>query len=250
MRRLVPCILVLMAIVASPLWGAEKVKGAEKATAPVKKTAPANPAVLPMAPLPAPGPDGFITLLNGKDLTGWMNARGGAPGTGWTVADGAVTLERSKGGGGDLWTQHRFGDFVLDLEFKTEGNSGVFIRTDKPTDNVQTGIEIQIERPAKKPDKHSVGSIYDALAPTKDPTKPNEWNHAVITCNKNRITVEMNGEKMTDIDLDQWSEPGKNPDGSKNKFRQALKDFKREGHIGLQDHGAKVAYRNIKIKQN
>jgi hypothetical protein len=237
--------MILVLVVASaPAWSA----GADKAQ--VKKAASAKPAARPVAPLPAPGADGFIVLLNGKDLTGWMNAGGGAPGAGWTIDDGALKLDKSKGGGGDIWTQHRFGDFVLDLEFKTEGNSGIFVRTDKPTDNVQTGIEIQVERPAKTPNKHSVGSIYDALAPTKDTTKAGEWNRAVITCKRNVITVEMNGEKMTEIDLDKWSEAGQNPDGTKNKFRQALKDFKREGHIGLQDHGAKVAYRNIKIKPN
>lgn len=192
--------------------------------------------------------DGFIVLFGGKDLAGWTNARGAAPGPGWVVDDGAMLLDKSKGRGGDIWTQRRFGDFVLEVEFKTEGNSGIFVRTDKPADCVQTGIEIQIDLPAKTPSKHSVGAFYDCLAPSKDPTKAGQWNRAVITCRKSRLSVELNGEKVLDADLDQWSEPGKNPDGSPNKFRAALKDFKREGHIGLQDHGGKVSYRNIRLK--
>ena len=51
------------------------------------------------------------------------------------------------------------------------------------------------------------------------------------------------------MDLDQWTEPNKNPDGSKNKFAKPLKDFARKGYIGLQDHGRPVWYRNIKIKK-
>jgi len=79
-------------------------------------------------------------------------------------------------------------------------------------------------------------------------TKAGEWNHAVITAIDNRLTVEMNGEKIIDTDLNLWSTAGKNPDGTPNKYRTALKDFKREGHIGFQDHGAGVAYRNVKLK--
>jgi hypothetical protein len=48
--------------------------------------------------------------------------------------------------------------------------------------------------------------------------------------------------------LDQWNQAGKNPDGTPNKYRNALKDFPREGKIGLQEHGAVVAYRNIRVK--
>jgi opacity protein-like surface antigen len=184
-------------------------------------------------------------LFNGKDFTGWQNASGGAPGKGWTVEEGAMVLGKE---GGDIWTKDRYGDFVLDVEFKTEGNSGIFIRTDKPTDNVQTGIEIQVYTPGQA-SKHSCGAVYDALAPTKDVVKANEWNRAVITAVGSKLSVVLNGEKIVDMDLDQWTAAGKNPDGTPNKFTTALKDFKREGHIGLQDHGAKVSYRNLKVRR-
>ena len=190
-----------------------------------------------------PSFDSAKPLFNGTDFTGWQTADGKDVTKGWVVKDGAMTRETA---GGDIWTKARYGDFDLSLEFKTEGNSGVFVRTDKPTDNVQTGIEIQVDVPAK-PGKHSVGALYDLVAPTKDNTKKGEWNGMVVRAHGARLTVYVNGEKVNEMDLDKWTEGGKNPDGTKNKFKTALKDFKREGHIGLQEHGSKVSYRNIKL---
>ena len=192
----------------------------------------------------APNADKGKPLFNGTDLTGWLTSDDKEVTKGWVVKDGAMAREAA---GGDVWTKDRYGDFVLDLEFKTEGNSGVFVRTDNPKNNVQTGIEIQVDVPATKPGKHSVGAIYDLVAPTKDNTKKGEWNRMVVVAKANVLTVYVNGEKVAEMDLDKWTEGGKNPDGTKNKFKTALKDFKREGHIGLQDHGAKVSYRNIKL---
>ena len=183
-------------------------------------------------------------LFNGTDFTGWQTAAGQPVTKGWVAKDGAMVRESAVG---DIWTKDRFGDFVLELEFKASGNSGVFIRTDNPKDNVQTGIEIQVDTPAAKPDKHSVGALYDLVAPTKDNTKKDDWNKMVVTARGSKIVVDINGEKVNEMDLDKWTEGGKNPDGSKNKFKTALKDFKREGHIGLQDHGAAVSYRNLRI---
>jgi 3-keto-disaccharide hydrolase len=189
--------------------------------------------------------EGFRPLFNGKDLTGWQNSQGKAANAGWVIEDGAMTRKK---GAGDIWTKERFGDFVLEVEFKTKGNSGVFIRTDKPTDPVQTGIEIQVDNPSRSPGKHSVGAIYDLVAPSKMVAKKDQWNRVVITAIGNKLNVVMNGEPITNMDLDRWAEAGKNPDGSKNKFKTALKDFKREGHIGFQDHGAEVSYRNVRIR--
>jgi hypothetical protein len=70
----------------------------------------------------------------------------------------------------------------------------------------------------------------------------------VITAKGNSIQIELNGKKIIDADLNQWAEAGKNPDGSKNKFKTAYKDMAKAGHLGLQDHGQTVWYRNIKIK--
>ncbi len=184
------------------------------------------------------------SLFNGKDLEGLMRSNGTAPNTNWVAEAGML---KRIGKGGDIWTKDRFGDFVLEIEFKTEGNSGIFIRTDDPKNNVQTGIEIQVNTPGG-PNKHSVGAIYDLVAPSKNAGKAGDWNKAVLTAKGAILTVELNGEKVCQMDLDQWTEPNKNPDGSKNKFKNALKNFKRAGHIGFQDHGANVEYRNARIK--
>ena len=190
------------------------------------------------------GSEEWRDLLDGN-LRAWMSASGEKPSPGWVLEEGAL-VRRDRAG--YIWTKERFGDFVLDLEFKTEGNSGVFFRTDDPRDCVQTGIEIQILPPVNTPSTHSCGAIYDCLAPSKEMTRPGAWNRLVVTAKDNRIAVVMNGEQIIDMDLDRWTEPGKNPDGSKNKFRAALRDFKRQGHIGLQDHGAAVSFRNVRVK--
>ena len=79
--------------------------------------------------------------------------------------------------------------------------------------------------------------------------KPGQWNKYRITCDDNLITIVLNGEKVLKMDLDRWTETGKNPDGSTNKFRQPLKDFARSGYLGFQDHGRPVSYRNIRVKR-
>ena len=188
--------------------------------------------------------DGWVSLFNGKDLTGWQCKPGS-----WVVEDG--TLARK--GGGDIWTQKPYGDFILELEFKVDPqtNSGVFFRTGDINDCVQTGIEMQVLDSFGKetPDKHDCGAIYDCLAPRKNVVrKPGEWNQMTLTCRGSKINVVMNGEEIIDMDLDQWTEPHKNPDGSGNKFNTAYKDMSRSGRIGFQDHGKPVWYRNIRIK--
>ncbi len=186
----------------------------------------------------------WTVLFDGTDLSAWDNGAGGPPGAGWVIEDGVVTRKEKAG---YIWTKERYGDFVLELEFKTEGNSGLFFRTGNPKDCVQTGLEMQIHRPTDNPNRGSVGALYDALAPGKN-AAVDGWNKVVLTAKGSQITIDLNGEQIIDADLDEWTEPGKNPDGSKNKYRTALKDFPREGHIGLQEHGDVVSFRKIRIR--
>ena len=166
----------------------------------------------------------------------------------WTWENNELTWH----GGGYIWTKDRYGDFILDLEYKVSpnANSGIFIRTGDLSDVVNTGIEVQIHETTDGAKFGMNGAIYDCLAPKKTMGKPaGEWNHYTITCKANKIYVVLNGEQIIDMDLNLWTEPGKNPDGTKNKFKYAYKDMPREGHIGFQDHGHPLWFRNIKIKR-
>jgi hypothetical protein len=199
--------------------------------------------------------DGFVTLFNGKDLTGWLTG----PDNFWVVQDGILTVTRPSDGQEHnfdyLWTKDTYGDFTLDLEFKVvEGtNSGIFLRTADRKDPVYTGIEVQIANSYGRPKitkTGTAGAIYDCQEPSKNVLKaPGEWNRCQVTCRGSRIEVVLNSENVIDMDLDRWTKAGENPDGTPNKFKQAIKDFARVGYVGFQDHGRPVWYRNIRINR-
>jgi sugar phosphate isomerase/epimerase len=151
----------------------------------------------------------------------------------------------------DIWTKERYGNFILELDFKVQegGNSGVFVRTGDIENWLNTAIEIQIHADTDGTKHGQCGAVYDCLSPSKEAVKkPGEWNHYVITCLDNKIYVNLNGEDIIDMDLDLWTEPHKNPQGTPNKFPTAYKDMPREGHLGFQYHGNPVWFRNLKIK--
>ena len=165
----------------------------------------------------------------------------------WNLENGI--LSPSETPGGIIWSKDKFGDFSVSLEYKTskKANSGLFFRTD-PKNPVQGGFEIQIASPGLYSGKHIVGSLYDAKEPIVAAGKPDgEWNTMELTCKGPEIKAKVNGKKVIDVSIDDWKEPNRNPDGSKNKFKTALKDLPRTGHIGLQYHGQAVWFKNIKV---
>ena len=161
-------------------------------------------------------------------------------------------------GMGYLWTKEKFSDFELSLEYKLSpgANSGIFYRTDK--DNpVHGGFEIQLmdnegfQKKSNKvlPPRKLNASFYDGVAPKGDYSKPvGQWNRCKLICEGPEVSFRLNGKLAFKINLDEWKEAGKNPDGSENKFKTALKDLPRKGRIGFQNHGQVVWYKNISIK--
>ena len=191
----------------------------------------------------------WISIFDGKNLDGWSTT--GKP-EGWTIEDECIVCTVQ--GGKYLYTQDQYENFVLSVDFKIaeKTNSGIFFRWSDLDDPVHTGIEIQIfdSYGQEVADTHTCGAIYDMVAPSSNPSKPaGEWNNILITSVPNHISVEKNGAQIAEMDVEQWGEAGKNADGSKNKFKYAWKDMPQKGHIGLQDHGGKVWFRNLKIQQ-
>lgn len=155
-------------------------------------------------------------------------------------------------GGGDLWTKESYGNFSLSLEFKVgaKGNSGVFLRTSDTVNWLHNAIEVQILQGDAENPRHVVGSIFDVLAPGRQKEiEPDTWHQFVIIARGPKIIVHLDGEKIIDADLNQWTTAGKNPDDTPNKFQKAYRDMAREGRIGLQYHGDPVWFRNIMIEK-
>lgn len=188
---------------------------------------------------PAADAPGFVPLFNGKDLTGWQTTGN------WIVeADGNIALKPREGEKGwqrydaYLSTVKKYGDFVLDLEFKFEptGNSGVFMRVGDLKDHVKSGFEVQIldTYGLAKPGHHDCGGIVHAMGPTKNMVKPaGEWNRYTITVQGRKVKVVFNGEQVIDMNLDDT----------------VKKDRPNEGHIAFQDEAKLVWYRNVRIRE-
>ena len=198
----------------------------------------------------AKAPEGFVALFDGKSMDGWFTHPENQQEV-WKVDSNTGTLARSLSNG-YIWTEKTYGDFILDLEYKLSMrcNSGVFFRTD-PQNPVQGGFEIQLLDPQDRDwGKNDHGAIYDAVAPTSKPAgKVGDWDKLRIRVKGDIIRVWVNGTKVSEADLSKWTMAQMNPDGTKNKFKTALNDLPKTGHIGFQDHGHNVSFRNIFLKE-
>ena len=214
----------------------------------------------------------WISLFDGKTTEGWHYYNGGKLGDEWSVVDGVLTFDPRKqeeDQDSDIVSNGNFTNFVLSIEWKIAecGNSGLFwgVHEDKKfVDPYLTGPEIQLldnERHSDafiKPKYHQSGALYDIVQPSKDVCNPaGEWNHFLLTINHeiNNATVKLNGTEIVSFPVNgpEWEElisKSKFRDKSTYNYVEAPEFGKyKTGRIGLQDHGDKVSFRNIKIKR-
>ena len=191
---------------------------------------------------------GFTSLFDGQSLDGWKLAN--QHGAGYGVTNGVIYC--ALGGGGNLFTEKEFSNFVLRLEFKPEegSNNGVGIRAPFSGDSAYLGMEIQILEDVAadkgkwgklRPAQYH-GSVYDVVPAKRHALKPpGQWNEEEITADGRHIKVVVNGKTIVDTDLNNVHDAA-----VLMKHPGLLRD---RGHIGFLGHNDYIEFRNIRIKE-
>ncbi len=188
--------------------------------------------------------EGFVSIFDGKSLEGWTGST-----KGYSVENGSLVC--LKEGGGNLYTQKQYSDFVFRFEFRMEpgGNNGVGLRAPLSGDVAYQGMEIQLlddyaERYKNLKPYQYCGSIYGVVPAKRGHLKPaGEWNSMEITCQGREVKVVLNGETIVDAHLDKAAPDGKTIDGREHPGLQRT-----SGHLGFLGHGARVEFRNLRVK--
>ena len=208
---------------------------------------------------------GWKLLFNGKNTDGIRNFKSETLGGKWQARNGTLYFAgkgsgdgwQAKDGGDIIITDKPYKDYELYLEWKISegGNSGIIynvIESDEYDYVWQTGPEHQILDNVRHPDGqieiHRAGDLYDMIPSKFVSVNPaGEWNRVRIRMKDGHVEHWLNGYKVVEFDM--WT-PEWDALVAGSKFSE-MPGFgtAREGHIALQDHGDKVWFRNIKIKE-
>ncbi|MFC5624962.1 3-keto-disaccharide hydrolase [Algoriphagus winogradskyi] len=189
---------------------------------------------------------GFVSLFNGENLDGWVGNK-----TSYRAENGMIVIDPKGTGGGNLFTEKEYGDFVFRFDFQlTPGaNNGLGIHAPLEGDAAYVGKELQIldntaDKFADLQEYQYHGSVYGVIAAKRGFLKPvGEWNTQEVIVNHPHIKIILNGETIVDGD---YLEASKN--GTKDhKDHPGLQ--RSSGHIGFLGHGDVVRFKNISIKE-
>jgi len=184
--------------------------------------------------------DGFVSIFNGQDFTGWTVA-----GAGNKVGDEAIVHSD-----GQIFTDKEYGDFAVQFEFRlpSAGNNGLAIRySGKGAPHVEGMCELQVldsEHPdyTKLDPRQYHGSAYGIAAAHRGYLRPTgQWNFQRVVVQGSQIQVELNGNVILDCDVNDVT------DFMGNYDHPGLS--RKSGHFGFCGHGDAVAFRKIEIKE-
>lgn len=188
----------------------------------------------------------FTPLFDGKSLNGWVGNK-----SSYLVKDGMIVIEPKGGGGGNLYTEKEYGNFVLQFEFQlTPGaNNGLGIHAPLEGDAAYVGKEFQIldnedEKYAGLQAYQYHGSLYGVMPAKRGYLRPTgEWNKQEVRINHPFVTVILNGEVILEGNYLEASQSGT----LDKKEHPGL--ARSRGHIGFLGHGDLVRFRHILIKE-
>ncbi|WP_234735759.1 3-keto-disaccharide hydrolase [Tellurirhabdus bombi] len=213
--------------------------------------------VAPAQATNAPKKGKWEKIFDGKSFAGWHGYLKKDVSDKWKIEDGAMVLTGR--GGGNLVTDKEYENFELELEWKISegGNSGIMYHVHEDSkfgQPYQTGPEVQVLDDERHPDakagkngNRKSSSLYDMLPPSA-PAKPaGEWNKIRIVVNNGKAEHYQNGKKVLEY-------PTTGPEWDKMVSESKFKGWEgfgkyAKGSIALQDHGDKVWFRNIRIRE-
>jgi hypothetical protein len=190
---------------------------------------------------------GFVSLFNGKDLTGW---KVGGPAETFSVVDGAIQAHGLAGGacGGCAHLYYdgpvqnhvfRNFDLKLDVMAKNKSNGGVYILTQWQDGGFPTtGFEVQVNN--SHTDRIRTGSLYHVVDLSYIPAQDDEWFPMEMVVKGQEIVIKVKGNQVVD-----WTQPA-DWNGSYDFVGRRINP----GTIAFQAHdpGSFTYYKNIRIK--
>lgn len=200
----------------------------------------------------AAAPSGWVSLFDGKTLEHWRGFKETGVPVSWGVEDGAITRVAA---GPDLVSRAQYDNFEFEFEWRLPpgGNSGVMYHVSETAERTyHTGPEYQILDNARHADGKnpltSAGADYALHAPNHDMSKPiGEWNQSRLVVNHAHVEHWLNGMKVVEFELwtPEWTALVKG-----SKFNQWPGwGLNRTGHLVLQEHDARVQYRNLRVRR-
>jgi HEAT repeat protein len=201
-----------------------------------------------------PSDKGFVSMFNGKDLTGWkayvadpivmkkmspkeltkkQSKANKKLGKNWSVRDGMIVFT---GEGNNLLSDKEYEDFemIVNWRITKKGDSGIYLRGSPQvqiwdTSRVDAGAQV------------GSGGLYNNQKNESKPVKVadnlvGEWNTFRITMIGEKVTVYLNGELVVDnVTLE-------------NYWDRNIPIFPK-GTVELQAHGTDLAFKDIYIRE-